>query len=171
MVSSFIYHYGEKWTRKWVNGFSKNLAMRPHGSDRDQMRKVARGDCDIAIANSYYFGIFSSSVKQSDRDAYHKLGVIFPENSNVGSHINISGAALTKSSKNHINAIKFIEFLTTRKAQEIYTQTNFEFPIRADVPASRLIQSWGTLNADTVSIYQSPKYHVKASKIIQQSNW
>jgi iron(III) transport system substrate-binding protein len=171
MVSSFIYHYGEKWTRKWVNGFSKNLAMRPNGSDRDQMRKVARGDCDIAIANSYYFGIFSSSVKQSDRDAYHKLGVIFPENSNVGSHINISGAALTKSSKNHINAIKFIEFLTTRKAQEIYTQTNFEFPIRADVPASRLIQSWGTLNADTVSIYQSPKYHVKASKIIQQSNW
>ena len=171
MVSSFIYHYGERWTKNWVKSLSKNLAIRPNGNDRDQMRKVARGDCDIGIANSYYYGMFSSSVKQSDRDVYQKLGIIFPTNGNIGSHINISGAALTRSSKNYINAIQFIEFLTTRKAQEIYTQTNFEFPIRTDVPASDLLKSWGKLHADTESIYHAPKYHAKASSIIELSNW
>lgn len=171
MVASFIYHYGDDWTKKWVHNFSNNLAMRPNGNDRDQMRKVARGDCDIAIANSYYYGMFSNSAKQSDREAYQKLGVILPPNGSVGSHVNISGAALTSSAKNINNAIKFIEFLTTRKAQEIYAHTNFEFPIRQDVPTGDLIKSWGKLNADTLSIQHTVKYHQKAKEIISQSNW
>ena len=171
MVASFIYHYGEDWTKNWVSDFSDNLAMRPHGNDRDQMRKIARGDCDIAIANSYYYGMLSNSVKQTDRETHQKIGIIFPRNGKIGSHVNISGAALTRSAKNVKNAIKFIEFLTTKKAQKIYADTNFENPIRTDIPAGELISSWGKLNADTLSIQHLPKYHKQAAEIISQSNW
>ncbi|MEI6893768.1 MAG: extracellular solute-binding protein [Colwellia sp.] len=171
MVASFLYHYGEDWAKNWVHHFTANLAMRPNGGDREQMRKVARGDCDIAIANSYYYGMLSDSIKQSDREVYQKIGIILPQNKKVGSHVNISGAALTRSAKNIDNAIKFIEFLTTKKAQEIYSHANFEYPIRADMHASKLIESWGELNADTKSIVHLPLYHEQAAEIISQSNW
>ena len=171
MVASFIYNYGADWSKNWVGKFSDNLAMRPNGNDRDQMRKVARGDCDIAIANSYYYGMLSNSVKQSDREVYQKLGIILPQSNKVGSHINISGAALTHSAKNIDNAIKFIEFLTTKEAQQIYAHNNFEFPIRTDIPAGNLLASWGILNSDTESVLHLPLYHKQAAKIISQSNW
>jgi len=171
MVASFIYHYGEDWTKNWVDKFSANLAMRPNGNDRDQMRKIARGDCDITIANSYYYGMMSNSNKQSDRDVYQKLGIILPQTNSVGSHVNISGAALTHSAKNVDNAIKFIEFLTTKKAQQIYAHSNFEFPIRTDIPAGEFLTSWGKLNPDTESVLHLPLYHKKAAEIISQSSW
>ncbi len=171
MVASFIYRYGANWTQGWVNDFSKNLAMRPNGNDRDQMRKAARGDCDIAIANSYYYGMMSKSNKQSDREVYQKLGIILPQSSKVASHINISGAALTRSAKNVESAIKFIEFLTTKQAQQIYAQSNFEFPIRADMPMGDFLNAWGKLNADTQSVLHLPQYHQQAAKIISESNW
>jgi iron(III) transport system substrate-binding protein len=171
MVASFIYRYGEDWTKSWVNKFSQNLAMRPNGNDRDQMRKAARGDCDIAIANSYYYGIMSKSSKESDREVYQKLGMILPQSSKVASHVNISGAALTRSAKNVDSAIKFIEFLTTKQAQQIYAQNNFEFPIRADMPMGDFLSTWGELNADTHSVLNLPKYHTQAAKIIAKSQW
>jgi iron(III) transport system substrate-binding protein len=171
MIASFIYNYGEDWTKQWVQKFSNNLAMRPHGNDRDQMRKIARGDCDIAIANSYYYGVLSNSIKQSDREVYQKLGIILPQNNNIGSHVNISGAAMTHSAKNVDNAIKFIEFLTTKKAQRIYARSNFEFPIRDDIPTGKFISAWGKLNPDTKSVLYLPLFHKQAAEIISQNNW
>ncbi|MEW6993939.1 extracellular solute-binding protein [Colwelliaceae bacterium MEBiC 14330] len=171
MVASFLYRYGQNWTENWVKKFSNNLAMRPNGNDRDQMRKAARGECDIAIANSYYYGIMSKSDKQGDREVYQKLGMILPQSSKVASHVNISGAALTRSAKNIENAIKFIEFLTTKQAQKIYSESNFEFPIRADMPIGGFLRRWGQLNADTQSVLHLPKYHQQATQIISDSNW
>jgi len=171
MVASFMYHHGKDWTKNWVQKFSDNLAMRPNGNDRDQMRKVARGDCDIAIANSYYYGMLSNSVKQSDRDVYQKLGIILPQNKKIGSHVNISGAALTHSAKNVENAIKFIEFLTTKKAQKIYAHSNFEFPVRTDILPGKVLENWGEFSADTKSVLHLPMYHQQAAEIISQSNW
>ncbi len=171
MVASFIYRYGEQWANKWVNDFTKNLAMRPNGGDRDQLRKIARGECDIAIANSYYYGMLSASAKQSDRHTYQQVGIVFPDSKNVGTHVNISGAAMISSAKNKANAIRFIEFLTTKKAQQIYADSNYEYPIRADMNAGPLLNSWGTLTADTKSIHSLPKYHPNAEQIISQSNW
>lgn len=171
MVSSFIYQHGNEWSEKWVEGFTKNLAMRPNGGDRDQLRKIARGECDIAIVNSYYYGVLSASEKQSDRDTYQKVGVVFPITNAVGTHVNISGAALTSSAKNKNNAIKFIEFLTTKKAQTIYANNNYEYPIRADMPAGELLDSWGLLTPDTESIHNLPLYHEQAEAIINKNNW
>lgn len=171
LVASFIYQQGFEWSEKWVNGFSKNLAMRPNGGDRDQIKKVARNECDIAIANSYYYGMLSVSNKQIDRDAYHNVGIFFPQTDKLGTHVNISGAALTSSAKNKINAIKFIEFLTTPSAQEIYANSNYEYPIRVDMKAGSLLESWGKISSDTISVRQLSRYHEQANAIIQKSNW
>ena len=171
LVASFIYQQGFAWSEKWVNGFTKNLAMRPNGGDRDQIKKVARNECDIAIANSYYYGMLSVSNKQIDRDAYQNVGIFFPQTNNLGTHVNISGAALTSSAKNKKNAIKFIEFLTTPSAQKIYANSNYEYPIRINMKAGSLLESWGKLSPDTKSIRKLSRYHEQAMAIIQKSNW
>ncbi len=171
MVASFIYQQGFEWSEKWVNGFTNNLAMRPNGGDRDQIRKVARGECNIAIANTYYYGMLSASEKQSDRDTYQQVGILFPQINNLGTHVNISGAALTSSAKNKENAIKFIEFLTTLSAQKIYANSNYEYPIRHDMKAGYLLESWGKLSPDTKSISKLSHYHEQAKSIIEKNNW
>ena len=171
LVASFIYQQGFEWSEKWVSGFTKNLAMRPNGGDRDQIKKVARNECDIAIANSYYYGMLSVSNKQIDRDAYQSVGIFFPQTNHFGTHVNISGAALTSSAKNKINAIKFIEFLTTPSAQKIYANSNHEYPIRIDMKAGSLLESWGKLSPDTKSIHKLSRNHEQAKAIIQKSNW
>lgn len=171
MVASFIYRYGVDWTKKWVGNFANNLAMRPNGGDGDQLRKVAKGECQLALANSYYYGALATSNKASDRDVYQKVGIVFPKKSTIGTHVNISGAALTRSSKHKINAIKFIEFLTTKAAQEIYANNNYEYPIHTGMQTSRLLKSWGKLIPDTKSVLQLTKYHPQAKEIIQQNSW
>lgn len=171
MIASFIYRYGEQWTQDWVSRFVKNLAERPNGGDRNQLRKIARGVCDLAIANSYYYGMLSASPKQSDRDAYQQVGIIFPVNQGVGTHVNVSGAAVTRAAKNKKNAVRFIEFLTTINAQHIYADTNYEYPIRADISAAKLLTSWGALKSDKGSVVELTKYHEQAERMIRNNKW
>ena len=171
MVASFIYHYGQAWANQWTKGFVNNLAMRPRGGDRDQLRLIAKGSCDLTIANSYYYGMLSTSEKANDRDVYHKVGIIFPNNNNNGTHINISGAAVTSAAKHKQNAIKFIEFLTTSLAQQFYAELNHEYPIRNDMSPGPLLSSWGKLLADKQAILQFTKYHHQAKEIIKANRW
>lgn len=171
MVASFIYLYGEEQTRHWVQGFTNNLASRPNGGDRDQLRKLAKGECDLAIANSYYYGMLSSSVKEIDRQAYQNVGIIFPRQGKIGTHVNISGAALVRTSKNEANAIKFIEFLTSKDIQKMYANNNYEYPIRHDMPIGETLSSWGRLRADSGSVQRLPLFHAMAEKMIKESNW
>lgn len=171
MLASFIHRYGEKWSDNWAIKFSDNLAMRPNGGDRDQIRKVARGECDIALANTYYYGMLSASNSQSDREVYQKVGIVLPQNLDIGSHVNISGAALTSAAKHPKNAIKFIEFLTTKEAQEIYANINYEYPVHPAIQASMLLTSWGKLTPDTGSILELTQYHPKAKEIIKRYSW
>ena len=171
MVASFIHRYGKQWSEGWVSTFIDNLAERPNGGDRDQLRKIARGVCDVAIANSYYYGMLSASVKQSDRDVYRQIGIVLPSNNGVGAHVNISGAAVTRAAKNKANAIRFVEFLTTEKAQKIYADINYEYPVRHNTLAAELLTSWGVLNADLDSILQLTKYHEESKAIISKYRW
>ena len=171
MIASFIYNYGEKWTNNWTNLFVNNLAMRPLGGDRDQLPKLVMGKCDVAIANSYYYGMLSSSNKAQDRQVYAQVGIIFPSNDGIGTHINISGVALTSAAKNKSNAIKFIEFLTTKRAQQYYAEFNHEYPIRSDMAPGQLLTSWGKLLADKNAVLQLPKYHELAKEIIRKNHW
>ena len=115
--------------------------------------------------------MLSVSDKQIDRDAYQNVGIFYPQINNIGTHVNISGAALTSAAKNKMNAIKFIEFLTTPSAQKIYANSNHEYPIRIDIKAGPLLESWGKLSPDTQSIRKLSRYHEQAKAMIQKSNW
>ena len=99
------------------------------------------------------------------------MGIIFPNAENTGTHVNISGAAVTSAAKNKQNAIKFIEFLTTSIAQQFYAELNHEYPIRADMSPSPLLSSWGKLVADKQAILQLPKFHQQAKTIIKDNRW
>ena len=171
MIASFIDRFGEEWTQNWVNKLVENLAMRPTGGDRDQLRNIKKGACDIALANSYYFGMMSQSSKQQDRQVYNSVGVIWPDQSQFGSHVNISGAAITNAAKNKVNAQTFIEYLLMEEAQAIYSEINHEYPVRADIEVGDLLNSWGTFKADTKAIRNLNQYLSVADKIIAKSGW
>lgn len=152
MLAGFIARMGEPATERWVSGLVANLAVRPNGGDRDQLRKLNQGICDLALANSYYYGMLSASENEQDRQVYENVGVIWPDQDQYGTHINISGAAITAASSHQASAKLFIEFLLTEEAQQIYAQSNYEYPVRADVKASELVRSWGKAKFDYASL-------------------
>lgn len=171
MVASFIANYGEPWTQNWLKGFVKNLAMRPTGGDRDQLRNIKKGHCKLALANSYYYGMMSDSPKMQDREVYQHVGVIWPNQDSKGTHVNISGAAITSSAKNKQNAQRFIEFLLMPKAQEMYSKINYEYPASTIAKPVEKLESWGAFTADRQGIKTLSKYLSHADTLIEGSGW
>lgn len=171
MIANFIYRNGMQWTDNWLKQFVNNLAERPHGGDRDQLRKIVKENCELAIANTYYYGMLSASNKQSDRDVYQQVGVVFPNRTEHGVHINISGAAVTRAAKNKDNAILFVEFLATANAQKIYTEMNYEYPVNSKLSAGKLLNSWGTPKMDLDAILHLTEYHQQAIELINKHHW
>ncbi|WP_181902127.1 extracellular solute-binding protein [Thalassotalea euphylliae] len=171
MLASFVALHGQASAKRWTQGLVANLAMRPTGGDRDQLRNINSGKCDLAIANSYYYGMMSQSASQQDREVYANLGVIWPEQAGAGTHVNISGAAITSAAKNKQNAQAFIEFLLTEQAQEMYADINHELPIRRDIQASGLVGSWGDFKGDIDSVQQLYSHLAAADSIIADTSW
>ena len=151
-IAWMIINNGQKRTSEWLASIVNNFARKPYGGDRDQIRSIASGECDITIANTYYLANMLDSKKESDRLAANKVSVFWPNQNSTGTHINISGAGIIKNSKNVDNAIKFLEFLSTIKAQKIYTKEINEYSIRNDIPPSKTINNWGDFKKDTSNI-------------------
>lgn len=152
LISSMISHHGEEETQKWLQGVKDNLARKPQGGDRDQIKAIAEGVCDVAIGNSYYYGAMLEDENQ--RPAAEKARMVFPNSDGRGTHINISGVALTKSAPNRDNAIQLMEFLSKEKAQQIYAEANTEYPANPEVEVSGMVASWGDLNPDSLSLQE-----------------
>jgi len=171
LVSSILTHEGEKETLKWLNGFVENFARKPKGSDRDQMRAVASGEGDIAIVNTYYVGKMLNSKKPADRAVAEKLGIFFPNQKTTGTHINVSGAGVTASSKNVDNATKFIEFLVSDRAQKMFAKANYEYPVKKGIKASSLVTSWGSFKEDDISLDIVGENNKKAVQLMDKAGW
>ena len=171
LVASMIEVNGKAATEKWAKGLVENLARSPKGGDRDQIRAAAAGQCDIAIANTYYFAAMLSSKKQGDRDAANKLEIFWPNQASRGTHVNISGAAVTKYAKNKANAIKLIEFMANKKSQQWYAEVNHEYPIRSDVDASDILKSWGTFKTDSVNLSVLGTNNPEAVRLMDRAGW
>ncbi|WP_339803724.1 Fe(3+) ABC transporter substrate-binding protein [uncultured Marinobacter sp.] len=152
LVSSMIAHHGEARTEEWLEGLKNNLARRPQGGDRDQLSAVADGVCDVALVNSYYYGVMLQD--DSTRGVAEQVRIVFPNHEDRGTHINISGVALTRSAPNRDNAIKLMEFLSSPKAQQIYAEANSEYPANPAVAPTGLVAEWGTLNPDSLSLQE-----------------
>tara|TARA_X000000368_G_scaffold174569_1_gene137640 strand:- start:1075 stop:1593 length:519 start_codon:yes stop_codon:yes gene_type:complete len=171
MVAGMIAQNGLEKTEQWLQGFTANFARKPAGGDRDQIKAVAAGECDVAIANSYYLGHMLNSTDASQRSAAEKVSLFWPNQKDRGTHINISGAGITTSSKNTLNAEKLIAFLASDESQRWYAEKNNEFPIRQNVEISPILQSWGPFRADKINVTQLGEYNSEAIKAMDRAGW
>ncbi|MGB7316819.1 MAG: Fe(3+) ABC transporter substrate-binding protein [Planktotalea sp.] len=150
LTSAVIHHHGEAGAKAWLEGIKANLARKPQGNDRAQVKAIWSGECDIAIGNTYYMGAMLADPEQ--KEWADSVNVLFPTFENGGTHVNISGVALVKSAPNRDNAIKMMEFLTSPMAQEIYAKANFEYPVAPGTSADPLVEGWGSFTADDVNL-------------------
>lgn len=166
LVASMLAHHGESETKSWLEGVKANLARKPQGNDRAQVKAVKEGLCDLALGNSYYFGKMLQDEKQ--KQWADSVYINFPNQTNRGAHLNVSGVVLTKYSKNKENALKLIEFMTDNKAQNMYASMNMEYPVKPGVALSELVASWGEFKEDNLPLSEISKYRPLALKLIDE---
>ncbi|MEM8977695.1 MAG: extracellular solute-binding protein, partial [Pseudomonadota bacterium] len=156
---------------KWASGVIENLARRPQGNDRAQVKAIYEGVCDLAIINNYYFGKLKYSDKPDQRKWADAVKLIFPNQDSRGTHVNISGGGVAKYSKNKKEAVRFLEFLTSKTAQDLYGRINFEYPVNPSTPLSKELQSWGRFKEDTMPIARIAELAPEAQKVIDRAGW
>ena len=166
LIASVIAHEGAEAAEQWLTGVKDNLARTPEGNDRTQVKAISEGVCDIAIINSYYMGAMLTDEEQSAWA--DSVRIVFPDQDGNGTHMNISGMALTKAAPNKENAVKLMEFLASDLAQQMYAEQNHEYPVKPDVDASGLVKSWGEFKYDPIPLAEIAKYRVEASKLVDK---
>lgn len=172
MVASMIAVSGEAETLKWAKGLVKNLARKPKGGDRDQIKAAAAGQCDIAVANTYYYANMLNNKKDAgQRQAAEQMGIFWPNQNDRGSHVNVSGVAISKYSKNRANAVRLIEFLLNAESQEWYGNVNYEYPVVEGVAVSPLLSSWGEFKSDSLNLSRLGELNAEAVKIMDKAGW
>lgn len=174
LLAAQIAHHGEAEATKWLQGLRVNLARKPQGDDRAQIRAVAQGECDIALGNSYYLAVMLADPAQ--RPAAEAVNILFPNQqdmaqNNWGAHINISGMAMAKHAPNRDAALKLMEFLSSKAAQQLYAEINNEYPVSPDAPWSALMQSWGKFKADDLPLAEIARHRVRALEIVYETGF
>ena len=165
LLGAYIAHHGEEAATQWAAGLKANLGKKPDGGDRDQVKAIAAGECDIALGNTYYMGQMLADPEQ--KAWAEAVNIVFPVFEGGGTHVNISGVAMTKAAPNHDAALKFMEWLSSDNAQQIYAETNNEFPVKPGVPRSELVASWGEFTPDGLSLAEVAGHRAAALKIME----
>jgi iron(III) transport system substrate-binding protein len=166
LTSAVIEHKGMEGAKTWLQGVKNNLARKPQGNDRAQVKAIWSGQCDISVGNTYYMGQMLADEEQ--KEWADSVRIVFPTFEDGGTHVNVSGVALIKSAPNKDNAIMMMEFLSSPTAQEIYAAANFEYPIAPGTQADPLVQSWGTFTADNVNLMTLAANRPAALKLIEE---
>lgn len=166
LVASMIAHHGTENTKTWLQGLKANLARKPQGNDRGQVKAVKEGECDLALGNSYYFGVMQQDPQQKVwADA---VNILFPNQSDRGAHINVSGIAMTKYAPNKDSAKKLMEFLSSTQAQQVYASVNMEYPVNPAVKPSTIVASWGAFKEDTLAMTNIAENRQAAIKLLDE---
>jgi iron(III) transport system substrate-binding protein len=169
LLASIIAAQGEAAAEAWARGVKANLARKPQGNDRAQVKAVFHGECDVALGNTYYMGKMMTNEKNPEQQQWAAaVNVIFPNQGGRGTHVNISGAGVTRSAKNKANAVKLIEFLSSETAQKMYAEDNFEYPIKAGVALHPIVASWGTFKADEMFLSEIAEHRTQATRIMDK---
>ena len=171
LVASMIAHQGEEKTQQWATDFVKNFARKPKGGDRDQIKAVAAGQCDLAVVNTYYLGQMINGKDDAQKAAADKVAVFWPNQNDRGAHVNVSGVAITKSSKNVENANKLIAFLLSNQSQQWYAEANNEYPALNGVESSDTLKSWGEFKSDDLNLTKLGDLNSTAVKIMDRAGW
>jgi iron(III) transport system substrate-binding protein len=168
LIAAVIAHKGEAKAEEWLRGLKANLAKKPSGGDREQAKDILAGVCDIAVGNTYYVGLMRHATNEQ-RQWGEAIKVILPTFEETGgTHVNISGVSLAKNAPNRENAVKFMEFMMSDKAQEIYADVNFEYPIKPGIQLDETVASFGKLKPDTKPIAEIAKHRKAASQLVDK---
>ncbi|HDV7283776.1 TPA: Fe(3+) ABC transporter substrate-binding protein [Mannheimia haemolytica] len=165
LFAAMIEHYGVERTKAFLEGLKANLAQKPQGGDRDQVKAIKEGICDYALGNSYYYGKMLDDEKQR---AWAESAILNFPSGQYGTHKNISGVVIAKYAPNKENAVKLIEYLSGEKAQGLYAELNHEYPVKEGIEPSKLVKGWGTFTADTIKLEDIAKNYEAALKLVDE---
>jgi len=175
LVASIIAANGAEATEEWASAIVANMARPPQGGDRDQIKAVAAGQCDIAIANTYYLAGMLKSDDPGELEPAKKVAVFWPNQPGSGdgrgTHVNVSGATLLQSAKNQDAAMKLMEFLVTPESQAWYAETNGEYPVVEGVDMSPVLAEWGEFEADDLDLVKLGEGNAEAVKLMDRAGW
>lgn len=171
LVASLIGVHGIPDTENWAKSLVNNFARPPEGNDTAQIKAVAAGIGDVALANSYYVARLARSSKGQDRAVAEKIGIFFPNQSDRGTHINISGAGVVKTAPNPQGAIAFLEHLVSPEAQTIFSQGNNEYPVVAGVSIPEVLATYGNFQSDSMNVATYGKLNPEALRLMDRSGW
>jgi iron(III) transport system substrate-binding protein len=172
LLGAIIDHLGEAKAEAWAKGVRTNLAQEPKGGDTDQLKAVAAGQCDVTISNQYYYARLLRSSKPDEREVGERLGIVFPNQSSWGTHVNISGAGVLKNAPNRENAVKFLEYLASDEAQRYFADGNNEWPavksVRVDNPVLKML---GEFKQDPLNVAVLGKNQPNSQKLYDRVAW
>ena len=171
LMASLIANLGEEKAKAWATSVVENMARTPKGNDRDQVKAVVTGEGDLAIVNTYYIGRMIQSADTLEANAGKGVGIYFPNQQDRGTHVNISGAGVAKYAPNKENAIAFIEFLASSKAQSVFAEANYEYPVNPDVEPAALLQSWGAFKEDQLNLSKLGTNNKAAVLLFDEVGW
>ena len=163
LTASMIAHLGLDGAEQWLAGVKSNLAKKPEGNDRSQVKAIREGICDIAVINHYY--MYKMTVDPEQKPWADAVKVIFPNQQDRGTHMNISGMAMTKHAPNRDNALQLMEFLSTARAQEMYAQVNGEYAVKPGIPLAEPVKAWGDFKRDGLNLIEVANHRSEGSKI------
>lgn len=176
LLAGLVAVMGPDKAEAWAKAMVGNMARKPQGGDRDQIAAVAAGQCDLAIANTYYFGGMQASAKAEEKDAAAKVGIFFPNQQGPGlqgrgAHMNVAGAGVTSSAKHKAEAVKLLEFLSGPEAQKTFAEANNEFPVLASAQASPIVAGWGKFKAEDINVAMLGENNPVAVRIFDRVGW
>ncbi|WP_432414657.1 Fe(3+) ABC transporter substrate-binding protein [Chromohalobacter israelensis] len=171
LLASMIAHHGMDDAEAWAQGVVDNMARDPEGGDTDQIRGVASGECDIAVANHYYYVRLLESDDASDREAAESAEILLPNQDGRGAHVNVGGAGVVADAPNRDNAIRFLEFLASDEAQRLFAAGNHEFPVVDGVEVDGTLATWGDFKRDALNINALGEHNPEAIRIFDRVGW
>ncbi len=172
LISSLVTHMGESKAEAWTKAVASNLARAPKGGDTDQIKGVAAGECDIAISNTYYYVRLMKSGKRDERGIAEQVGVIFPNQKDRGTHVNVSGGGVLRHAPNREAAVRFLEYLAGDQAQNYFANGNNEWPVVESIkPDNRELAALGKFKMDKLNLAAIGRNQPTAQKIADRSGF
>jgi len=171
LLGALIAHDGVGQAETWASGVVANFARQPQGGDTDQLRAVAAGECGIALANSYYFARLMNSADEADQAVVARLGWVFPDQGGQGTHVNISGAGVLKTAPHPEAARRFLEYLTSDRAQTLFALGNNEYPAAAAPIENPALQTMGPFEMDSLNVSRFGEHQAEAQQVFDRAGW
>jgi len=171
LIASLIAAHGVAATETWARGLVANFARSPKGGDTDQIRAVAAGEADVAIANTYYYARLVASAKNGDKAVVKATRLFFPNQNGRGAHVNVSGAGVTAHAKNRDDAIRLLEFMASDEGQRLFAELNHEFPVRDGIARSAVVSGWGAFKADPLALAVLGENNAEALRLADRAGW